>query len=104
MCVCVCGTSVCEILLPKGNILRIRNVPAFTAKGVRVNVAYTQRARVFRLIAGSNGISQHVKWSVYVSFSCVSVCVLERVRVSASECACCVLIMAIVGAVCKPQS
>lgn len=58
--------------------LRIRNVPAFTG------IAYTQRVRVFRLIAGSNGISQHVKWSVYVSFSLVSVSVRVCVSLGAS--------------------
>lgn len=86
---CVCATRVCDILLPKGRTLRIRNVPAFTVKGVRVYVAHTQRARVFRLIAGSNGISQHVKWSVYVSVSltyvyasvCLCVCVYLRASV-----------------------
>lgn len=102
---CVCHSRVCDILLPKGSssssTLRIRNVPAFTAKGVRVashRIAYTQRVRVFRLIAGSNGISQHVKWSVYVSFPLVSVCLCACVCVAWSECACCVLIMPIVGA------
>lgn len=65
--------------------LRIRNVRTGAQLGF------------LRLIAESNGISQHVKWSVYVSllsFLCMCACV----------CACSALIMPIAGAVFRPKS